>query len=161
MAIAIYPGSFDPVTSGHIDVIHRASRLFDKLVVAVYDTPGKELMFSTDERVDLIREATSDINNVEVRPYCGLTVDFAHQIGAHTMVRGLRVSADFEHEFDMAMMNKRLAPDLEMVCLMASTEFQFLSSSVLKEVAHLGGNVNGLVPPNVADALKRKVEMGM
>ncbi len=157
MTIAIYPGSFDPLTNGHLDVAQRASRLFDRLILGVYATPEKKLMFSQKERVNLARAAVAQLSNVSVEPYEGLTVDFAHAVGARVMVRGLRVSADFEFEFDLAMMTQKLSPDLEMVCLMANPQFQFLSSSLLKEVALLGGAVDDWVPPAIARAVKRKV----
>jgi pantetheine-phosphate adenylyltransferase len=156
LTIAIYPGSFDPITNGHIDVANRAARIFDRLVIGIYDNPGKQLMFTLEERVELVRKAVTNLTNVEVMPFTGLVIDFASKVKAQVMVRGLRVSADFEHEFDMAMMNKRLNPELEQVCLMASPEYQFLSSSLLKEVARLGGNINGLVPQHVAEALRKK-----
>ena len=156
MTVAIYPGSFDPITNGHIDVVARAARLFARLIIGVYDTPEKSLLFTLDERVELVRQAVAHIGNVGVEPYSGLTVDFARKVQAQAMVRGLRVSADFEHEFDMAMMNRRLGPELELVCLMARPEYQFLSSSLLKEVARLGGNIKNLVPEHVAQALKEK-----
>jgi pantetheine-phosphate adenylyltransferase len=153
LTVAIYPGSFDPITKGHLDVVKRAARFFEKLIVGVYDTPdNKRLLFSIQERTTLAAEATAGLPNVEVRSFSGLTVDFAGEVGAQVMVRGLRVSADFEWEFDMAMMNRKLDPDLEMVCLMASPEFQFLSSSLLKEVSKLGGNVDDMLPKNVAAA---------
>ena len=161
MTIAIYPGSFDPITNGHLDIVARAARLFGKLIIAVYNTPDKRLMFTTEERVALARKAVAHLANVEVVAFSGLTVDFARKMKAKAMVRGLRVSADFEHEFDMAMMNKRLSPELELVCFMASPEFQFLSSGLLKEVARLGGNVDDLVPAHVAEALTRKVQSKM
>lgn len=156
MTIAIYPGSFDPITNGHIDVAIRASRIFEKLVIGVYENPDKQLMFSLEERVELARKAVTDLPNVEALPFSGLVIDFARKVKAQVMVRGLRVSADFEYEFDMAMMNKRLNPELELVCLMASPEYQFLSSSILKEVARLGGNIDDLVPGHVAEALRKK-----
>ncbi len=156
MIIAIYPGSFDPITNGHIDIATRAARLFDKLIIAIYKTPAKSLFFTTEERVDLASRAVTNLPNVEVVSFQGLVVDFAKQIKAKVMVRGLRMSADFEREFEMAMMNKKLNADLELVCLMASQEYQFLSSSLLKEVACLAGNINGLVPKHVAEALKKK-----
>ncbi len=156
MTIAIYAGSFDPITNGHLDIATRASRIFEKLVIAVFDKPNKSLVFSAKERVELARKAVANLPNVEVQSYWGLTVDFARQVGAKVMVRGLRMSADFENEFEMAMMNKKLAPDLELVCFMASQDYQFLSSSLMKEAASLGGNINGLVPPNVAEALRKK-----
>ena len=156
MTIAIYPGSFDPITNGHIDIATRASKLFDKIIIAIFETPGKELSFSIEERVDLARQAVASLPNVEVRSYGGLTVDFAKQVNAQVMVRGLRMSADFEREFEMAMMNKNLCPGLELVCFMASQEYQFLSSSLMKEAASLGGNINSLVPQHVAEALRKK-----
>ena len=156
MTIAIYPGSFDPITNGHIDVVTRAAKIFDRLVIGIYDNPGKQLMFTLEERVELAHKAVANLPNIEVMPFTGLAVDFADKVKAQVMVRGLRVSADFEHEFDMAMMNKKLNPELELVCLMASPEYQFLSSSLLKEVARLGGNINDLVPKHVAEALRKK-----
>ncbi len=157
MTIALYPGSFDPVTNGHLDVAIRAAKLFEKVVIGVYDTPEKKLMFTLSERVKLARMAIPDVSNIQVEPYSGLTVDFARKIGAATLVRGLRVSADFEFEFDLAMMTKKLAPDLEMVCFMASPQYQFLSSSLLKEVARLGGDIDNWVPEVVAMSIKKKV----
>jgi pantetheine-phosphate adenylyltransferase len=157
VTIAVYPGSFDPFTNGHLDVARRAARLFDKLIIGVYATPDKRLMFDLDERVTLARSAVSSLPNVEVRPYHNLTVDFVREAGSQVMVRGLRVSADFEFEFDLAMMTNKLAPELEMVCLMANPQYQFLSASLLREVARLGGNVDDWVPPEVAKAVKKKV----
>lgn len=157
MTTAIYPGSFDPITNGHLDVAQRAARVFDKVIIGVYDTPEKKLMFSQTERVVLARKAVKNVPNVEVQPYSGLTVDFARKVGATVMVRGLRVSADFEFEFDLAMMTNKLSPELEMVCFMASPQYQFLSSSLLKEVARLGGKIDDWIPPSVAQAVKKKV----
>jgi pantetheine-phosphate adenylyltransferase len=156
LTIAIYPGRFDPITNGHIDVTRRAARLFGRLVFAVYKTPGKPTLFNLEERLDMARRALADMPNVEVQAFDGLAVDFAQQVKAQVMVRGLRVSADFEREFDMAMMNKKLQPGLEQVCFMASPDYQFLRSSLLKEVAKLGGNITSLVPEYVAEALKKK-----
>ncbi|MBI4286782.1 MAG: pantetheine-phosphate adenylyltransferase [Chloroflexi bacterium] len=162
MPIAIYPGSFDPITNGHLDIAQRAARLFDRLVIGVYDIPAKRLLFTTEERVALSKQAVKErqLGNVEVRAFTGLTVDFAKRIGATVEVRGLRMSADFEREFEMALMNKNLAPDLELVCLMASLNYQFLSSSLLKEVASLGGNIDDLVPKHIAKALVQKYRQG-
>ncbi len=156
MRIAIYPGTFDPITNGHLDIATRASKLFDKLVIGVYETPNKPILFSVQERVELIRKAIADLPNVEVQSFGGLTVDFAKRAKAIAMVRGLRMSADFEREFDMAMMTKKLYPKLEFVCLMSRVEYQFLSSSLLKEAASLGGDIHDLVPANVVEALKEK-----
>ena len=157
MITAVYPGSFDPITNGHIDIATRAAKLFDKLIVAIYKTPDKHIFFTAEERVELARRAVADLPHVEVVAFHGLVVDFAKQIKANVMVRGLRMSADFEREFEMAMMNKKLYPDLELVCFMASQEYQFLSSSLLKEVASLEGNIISLVPQNVVEALRKKV----
>lgn len=158
MTVAIYPGSFDPITNGHLDVVQRAARIFEKVIIGVYDTPGKKLMFSPHERTELAREAVKDAINVEVQLYSGLTVAFAQKIGAQVMVRGLRASADFEFEFDLAMMTNKLSPELEMVCFMASPQYQFLSSSLLKEVARLGGKIDDWVTASVAIAVKAKVK---
>ena len=159
MTVAIYPGSFDPITNGHLDITKRAAKLFDKIIIAVYDTPDKNLLFTTEERVDLVRKAVVQLPNVSVESFHGLVVNFAREVKAHTMIRGLRMSADFEREFEMAMMNKKLYPDLELVCFMASQDYQFLSSSLLKEVASLEGSINNLVPAHVAEAIKKKVQL--
>ncbi|MFC2007069.1 pantetheine-phosphate adenylyltransferase [Chloroflexota bacterium] len=156
MTIALYPGSFDPVTNGHIDIATRAAGLFERVIIGVSDTPKKVTLFSTAERVELARVSVCQIPNVEVASFSGLTIDFARQINAKVMVRGLRMSADFEREFEMAMMNNKLDPDLELVCMMTSLKYQFLSSSLLKEVAELEGNICDLVPKHVADALREK-----
>ena len=158
MTIAIYPGSFDPITNGHLDIATRAAKLVEKLIISVYDTPDKNLLFTTEERVDLAKQAITNLPNVEVESFSELTVDFAKKVKAQAMVRGLRVGADFEREFEMAMMNKKLFPELELVCLMTSVEYQFLSSSLLKEVARLGGNIDDLVPKHVATALKERIQ---
>ncbi len=157
MTIAIYPGTFDPITNGHLDIATRAAKLFQKLIIGVYGNPAKDIMFTTEERVDLIRQSIVGLPNIEVTSFTGLTVDFAKQVGAQTMVRGLRIGADFEREFEMALMNRKLSSDCELVCLMANLKYQFLSSSLLKEVASLGGYINDLVPKPVAVALKKRV----
>jgi len=159
--MAIYPGSFDPITNGHLDIATRAARLFEKLIIGVYDAPSKNLLFTTEERVDLVRQAIVNLPKVEVEAFSGLTVDFAKKIGAQVIVRGLRMSGDFEREFDMAMMNRNLYPELEVVCLMASLKYQFLSSSLLKEVANQSGNIEDLVPQHVAIALRKKAQSKM
>ncbi len=156
MTIAVYPGSFDPITNGHIDIVKRACALFDSLIVAIYDRPEKNLLFSVDERIALAQTASEDIPNVSVRAFSGLVVDFIHHMKADVMIRGLRATSDFEREFEMALMNHKLAPDIELVCLMTSAKYQFISSSVIKEVARLGGCLDGMVPDHVAEALTRK-----
>ncbi len=159
MTVALYPGSFDPITNGHLDIATRAAKLFQKLIVGVYDLPQKNLLFSLEERTNLVRQAVNHLSNVEVEPFSGLTVNFARKVGAQAIVRGLRVGADFEREFEMALMNKKLAPSCELVCLMSDLKYQFLSSSLLKEVASLGGNIDDLVPRSVAVALKEKIHI--
>jgi len=156
LTIAIYPGSFDPITSGHLDIAIRAAKLFEKLIIGVYETPDKHVLFTTAERVDLAKKAVVEMPNVEVESFAGLTVGFAKEVKAQAMVRGLRMSGDFEREFNMAMMNKKLYPELELVCLMASVEYQFVSSSLLKEAASLGGEIGNFVPKHVAAALRKK-----
>ncbi len=153
MASGVYPGSFDPVHNGHVDVASRAAKLFDRLVIGVYDAPPKAPLFSTSERSDLCREAMRHLPNVEVKPFGGLAVDFARDSGAQFIVRGLRAGFDFETEFEMALMWRNLAPDIDVVCMMSSREYQFLYSSRIKEVAQLGGDVANLVPPKVAAEL--------
>ena len=156
MVTGLYPGSFDPVTVGHVDVASRASALFDKIIVAVYGAPSKNLLFDGDERVDLFTRSVEHLPNVEVTKFDGLVVRFAKEVGAQVIIRGLRSGSDFEYEFDMAFMNRRLVPDLDMVFFMTSLENMFVSSSLLKEVARLGGDITGMVPPNVADAVYSK-----
>jgi pantetheine-phosphate adenylyltransferase len=156
MTIAVYPGTFDPITNGHVDIATRAAALFDHLVVAVYDRPLKNLLFSTAEREAMTREALKDISNVTVQSYLGLTVTLAQSVGARVIVRGLRVLSDFELEFQMALTNRELAPDVDTVCLMTGQRYAFLSSSIAKEIAMVGGCVEGMVPPPVAAALKDK-----
>ena len=157
MTVAVYPGTFDPITNGHLDIVQRAAKLFDRVIIGVYKQSNKHLVFTTEERVALVRQAVGNLANVEVKPFSGLTVDFARKEKAQVLIRGLRMNADFEKEFEMALMNRKLAPDLDLLCLMASQEYQFLSSSLLKEVARLKGNINSLVPKHVAEALKKKV----
>ena len=156
MVIALYPGSFDPVTVGHLDIAARAAKLFDEVVVGVYDTPSKSLLFDTDERVALFEQAIAHLPNVRVVKYSGLTVRYARDIGAGVVVRGLRSGYDFEYEFEMAFMNSKLEPDVDLVCFMTSQDYVFVSASLLKEVARLGGNIGEMVPPNVAEALYSK-----
>ncbi|MEA1959075.1 MAG: pantetheine-phosphate adenylyltransferase, partial [Chloroflexota bacterium] len=154
------PGSFDPVTMGHVDIAERAAALFDEVVVGVYYAPPKTLLFNTEERVALMAKALDHIPNAKVVSYEGLTVEFTRSIGAKVIVRGLRMSSDFEKEFEMALMNKKLASDIEVVCFMTKLEFEFVSSSLLKEAARLGGCIDDLVPPHVMDALREKFDQG-
>ncbi len=158
MVIALYPGSFDPVTVGHVDVATRAANLFEKLVIAVYETPSKKLLFDTEERWKLISNACSHLPNVEVIKFTGLVVRCAKDIGAQVIVRGLRSGSDFEYEFDMAFMNRRLEPEVDLVCFMTSQDYMFVSASLLKEVAKLGGDITEMVPPNVAEAVYSKFD---
>ena len=160
MTRALYPGTFDPVTYGHIDIAMRAASLFEHLTVAVYDRPLKSLLFSTAERVEMMREALQGYANIEVEGYSRLTVNFARQKGAKVIVRGLRVVYDFELEYQMALTNHKLAPDVDTICLMTSQEYAFVSSSIVKEVFLAGGCVEGLVPPHVIAALRKKVASG-
>lgn len=157
MKTAIYPGSFDPVTIGHMDVAKRACHIFDRVIVAIYeqsDKPGA--LFTAAERVELAREAFRDAPAVEVTTFSGLAVNYARERGATTIVRGLRAVSDFEYEFKLAHMNAHLAPEIDVVCLMTSSRHSFVSSSLIREVASLGGNLNGLVPDNVRDALEKR-----
>ena len=156
MTIAIYPASFDPIHYGHIDIAKRSARIFDRVIVAVYDRPLKNLLFNIDERLHLAQQALSDVPNVEIARYGGLTVDYARQVGAQVIVRGLRVVSDFELEWHMALTNKQLAPEVEVVCLMTSQAYAFLSSSTVREVALLGGDVSSMAPSFVVAALHRK-----
>ena len=158
MPTAIYPGTFDPVHNGHIDIATRAAGLFDHLTIAVYARPLKDLLFTTQERRIMIEQSLSHIPNISVTTYRQLTVDYATQVGAQVIVRGLRVISDFEFEFQMALTNKRLAPEIELVCLMTSQDYTFISASTVKEVAMLGGDVTGMVPPQVARALQTKFQ---
>jgi pantetheine-phosphate adenylyltransferase len=154
--VALYPGSFDPVTRGHLDILDRATLIFDRVVIGVLQNPSKTPLFTTDERVDLIRQSIDGNNHIEVATFDGLTVDFAQRVGAIAIVRGLRVTSDFENEFQMTLMNRRLNPDVHTVFLMTSFSNVFISSSIIKEVFRLGGAIDDAVPPACADALRRK-----
>ena len=159
MVTALYPGSFDPVTVGHVDIVSRAANLFEKVVVSVYDTPSKNLLFNTDEREQLMRDACRHLPNVEVTRFTGLVVRYAMDIRAGVIVRGVRSGSDFEFEFDMAFMNRRLEPEVDLLCFMTSQDYMFVSASLLKEVAKLGGDITQMVPPNVAQAVYSKFEL--
>jgi len=156
MTKAVYPGTFDPVHYGHLDIATRAAAVFDKLVISVYDRPMKSLLFSAEERCQMMRETVRGLDNVEICKYSGLTVDHVQAVRATVIVRGLRVISDFELEYQMALTNKKLAPNIETICLMTSLKHAFLSSSTLKEVAMSGGCVEQMAPPHVVEALERK-----
>lgn len=156
MAIAVYPGSFDPVTNGHLDVIERAAELFEKVVVAVAVNPTKGALFSDEERVDMLREACGHLDNVHVEAFTGLLVEFAARQGASALVKGLRAVSDFEYELQQALMNRRLGQGVETVFFMTTPENLFLSSSMVKEIACLGGDVSQFVPPQVRAVLTQK-----
>lgn len=158
--LAVYPGSFDPPTLGHLDVMERAATLFDELIVAVGRNSSKTPLLDTEERIDAIRRATAHLANVRVDGFSGLLIDYVHSVNSTAIVRGLRATADFEYEFQMAMVNRRLSSEIETVFLMTRWEYSYLSSSIVKEVATLGGDYSQLVPPSVASiieaALKRR-----
>lgn len=156
MPVAIYPATFDPIHLGHADIARRAARLFDRVVVGVYDRPNKKLMFSAEERVALARVTLADVPNIDVVVYSGLTVDFARAHGATVIVRGLRMPTDFEWEHQLAQTNQKLAPEVETVCLMTSPECGFISSTIARDVAMLGGPLEDLVPTAVISPLRRR-----
>ena len=158
MIRALFPGTFDPIHFGHIDIAKRAVRIFDELVVAVYDRPLKSLMFLPEERIELVKEAFKDVPKISITGYSGMTVEFCRQINAQVIVRGLRVFSDFEFEFRMALANHRLAPDIESVAFITDEDHTFLSSTTVREIASLGGDVSSMVPVYVEAALKNKVK---
>ena len=157
MTIAVYPGSFDPIHFGHIDVAKRAARVFDKLYWAAYDRPLKNLLFTAEERLVFMRQAAQDIPNIEVVSYSGLTVELAKRLSAKVLVRGIRVTYDFEAEYQIALTNRQLDPEIDTVCLMTSLKYAFVSSSILKEVAFAGGRVSEMVPAFIESALKNRL----
>lgn len=153
---AVYPGTFDPITNGHLDIITRGVRLFDSIIVAILRNPDKEPLFPMDERVATLREVVGRLPKVQVEAFDGLLVDYARSRGAQVIVRGLRALSDFEYEYQMALMNQRLVPDIHTIYMMPSEAYSYVSSRLVKEVARLGGDVTGLVPPEVATRLKRR-----
>jgi len=161
MVRAVFPGTFDPIHHGHIDIARRAARLFDEIIVAVYDKPLKSLLFTPEERISLVRKSFDGDSKIKVVGYSGLTVEFCQAINAQVIVRGLRVFSDFEYEFRMGLANHRLAPDIEVVALITAEEHTFLSSTTVREIASLNGDVSSMVPPHVEKALKaRFYELG-
>ena len=157
---ALYPGTFDPPTNGHVDIIQRGARLFDHLIVAILVNPVKNPLFSVEERMEMLREATSSIANVSFARFDGLMVEFAREQGVAAVLRGIRAISDYEYEFQMALMNRRLAPEIETVFLQPAGRYSFVSSRMLKEVFSLGGDVTGLVPPNVLKRLRARINNG-
>jgi pantetheine-phosphate adenylyltransferase len=161
MVRAVVPGTFDPIHRGHMDIILRATNLFDEIIVAVYDRPLKSLLFSPEERIALVQQAFPDNPHFSVMGFSGLTVEFCQSVNAQVIVRGLRVFSDFEYEFRMGLANHRLAPDIETISLITNEDHTFLSSSTVREIASLGGDVSSMVPPHVESALiKRFTELG-
>lgn len=159
MIRAVFPGSFDPIHNGHIDIATRASKIVDELIVAVYDKPLKNFLFSPEERIELTRMVLADNPKIKVTGYSGITVNYCKDIGAQLMIRGLRVFSDFEYEFRMALANHRLEPNIEVMALITSEEHTFLSSSTVREIACLGGDVTTMVPPLVKTALENKYRL--
>ncbi|NLW91750.1 MAG: pantetheine-phosphate adenylyltransferase [Syntrophomonadaceae bacterium] len=159
MRLAIYPGSFDPVTNGHIDILEKTSKLFDKIIIAVVHNVGKKALFSLNDRVNLIKESTSHIPNIEVESFSGLLVDYVKQKGAIAIIRGLRTVADFEYEMHIAQINRKMLPEVESIFVLADSRYFFVSSSIIKEVALLGGDVSELVPESVKVGLTEKRQL--
>jgi pantetheine-phosphate adenylyltransferase len=157
MTIALYPGSFDPLTHGHLDVVDNAARLFERVIIAVLENPSKRPLFSTGERVRMLRESLGERPGVEVSTFDGLTIDYARRVGARAIVRGLRAVSDFESEFQMALMNRRLEPEVTTVFIPTSLRHLFLSSSLIKEVAEFGGDIAEFVPASVVEPLKQRL----
>lgn len=153
---ALYPATLDPIHNGHIDIALRAAKVFDEVIVGIYDMPKKKLLFSTEERVELAERAFADFSNIRVARYSGLTVNYAQEIGAMAIIRGLRVFSDFEFEFRMGLANKKLAPEIETISIMTDEKHLHISSSTIREIAELGGDVSGMVPGFVDEALKRR-----
>lgn len=154
--IAVYPGTFDPITNGHLDIIERGLRLFDGLIVAIAESPVKEPLFTVDERIWMVKEATKKYKNVKVESFNCLLIDYIHKKKANIILRGLRVISDFEYEFQMALTNRKLAPDIETAFMMTAGDYSYLSSRFIKEIARLGGKIDCFVPPNVAKMLRKR-----
>lgn len=159
MRSAVYPGSFDPITNGHLDLIRRGTRLFDRVIIAVLENEGKSPLFSVAERMALLRSSTSELPSVEVHAFSGLLVDFLHRVDSNVVVRGIRAVSDYEYEFQMALMNRELAPDTETIFMMPAVEYTYVSSRLVKEVFRLGGDISRLVPPPVLEKLRTRVQV--
>jgi len=154
--VAIYPGSFDPVTNGHLDILERGLKLFDKIILAILTNPKKSFLFTLEQRIDMLEDSIKEFPNVEIDTFDGLTVDFAAERNAQGILRGLRAMSDFEYEFQMALMNRRLNREIQTVFLMTGLRWIYTSSSIIKEAAQFGGNINGMVPPIVEKRIKEK-----
>lgn len=158
MRSAVYPGSFDPITNGHLDLIRRGTRLFDRIIIAVLENEGKAPLFSVAERMELLHSSTADLPGVEIHAFSGLLVDFLHRMNSNVVVRGIRAVSDYEYEFQMALMNRELAPDTETIFMMPAVEYTYVSSRLVKEVFRLGGDISRLVPPVVLEKLEARVQ---
>jgi pantetheine-phosphate adenylyltransferase len=156
--IAVYPGSFDPITNGHLDIIRRSQGLFDLIIVAVNDNPSRDYLFTGGERVRMVKEVLGDLSRIEVERFEGLLVDYARDRGAGFVIRGLRALSDFEYEFQMDLMNRKLNPHIETIYLMTNQDYSYLSSSIIKEIARLGGSTSGLIPDSVREKLLKKMK---
>lgn len=157
MRIAVYPGSFDPITNGHLNIIERATNIFDKIIVGVANNPKKSTLFSAPERIDMIKEATKNLEKVKIQSFSGLLIDFMKSNKASIIIRGMRAISDFEHESQLALMNKRLAPEIETIFMVTCSKYSYLDSSIVKEIASLNGCINQLVPEIVEKKLREKL----